>query len=101
MEYTNIRKELKYFNENYNFENVLSIPLILNQIYQFLNKDNIKFLFLCNKNIYLLYCNQIKKLKINKEAQIYNLQKIIDKYDNINNLDLTYCKNMILVLYLN
>ena len=94
MEYTNIKEELKYFNENYNIENVLSIPLILNQICQFLNKDNIKLLSLCNKNIYLLYCNQIKKLKVNKEAHIYNLQKIIDKYDNINNLDLRYCENI-------
>ena len=94
MEYNNIKEELKSFNENYNFENALSIPLILNQICQFLNKDNIKFLSLCNKKIYLLYCNQIKKLKINKEAQISNLQILIDKYDNINNLDLSHCKNI-------
>ena len=95
MECTNIKEELKNNNENYNFENVLSIPLILNQIYQFLNIDNIKLLSLCNKNIYLLYCKQIKKLKINKEAQISNLQILIDKYDNINDLDLSHCENII------
>ena len=74
MEYTNIKDELKNCNENYNLENILSRELILNLIYQFLNKDNIKLLSLCNKNIYLLYCKQIKKLKLNKEAQISNLQ---------------------------
>ena len=79
MEYTNIKEELKNYNGNYNFENVLSIPLILNQIYQFLNKDNMHFFFLCNKKIYLLYCKQIKKLKINPEAQISNLQILIYK----------------------
>ena len=54
MEYNNIKEELKYLNENYNFENVLSIPLILNEIIQFLNKDNIKLLSLCNKK-YIYY----------------------------------------------
>ena len=39
-----VGEELKYFNINYNFENVLSISLILNQIIRFLNKDNIKSL---------------------------------------------------------
>ena len=34
--------------------------IILNLIYQFLNKDNIKLLSLCNKTIYLLYCKQFK-----------------------------------------
>ena len=50
MEYNNIKEELKSFNENYNFENALSIPLIINQICQFLNIDSIKILSLCNKN---------------------------------------------------
>jgi len=78
MEYIN-KKKLKNCNGNYNFENVLSIPLILNQICQFLNKDNRKFFSLCNKNIFLLYCKQIKKLKINEEAQILNIQILNNK----------------------
>jgi len=49
---------------------------------------------LCNKNIYLFYCNQIKNLKINKQDQISNIQILIDKYANINNLDLSHCENI-------
>ena len=60
MEYNHINEELKYFNINYSFENALSISLILNQIFQFLDKDNIKSLSLCNKKIYQFYCNLVK-----------------------------------------
>jgi len=56
MECTDVKEELKNYNENYNLENILSRELILNLIYQFLNKDNIKLLSLGNKNIYLYYC---------------------------------------------
>ena len=94
MECTNVKEELNYCKENYNFKYALSIPIIINQIFHFLNKDNIKFFSLCNKNIYLYYCKQIKKLKINKEAQLSNIQNLIDKYDNINILDLSHCKNI-------
>ena len=59
-------KESKYSNNQYNFKNVLSIPLILDQIYKFLTKDNIKNLSLCSKKLYQLYCEQVKKLKIKK-----------------------------------
>ena len=86
--------ELKYFDKNYSFKKALSVPLILNQIFQFLNKDEVKCLSLCNKKIYQLYCNQVKKLKINEEAKMPNLQVLIDKYENLNNLDLSYCKNI-------
>ena len=88
------KEELKYFNKNYNFNNALSIELILNKIFQFLGKDKIKCLSLCNKKIYQIYCDQVKKLKINKEVENPNLKALIDKYDNINNLDLSYCKNI-------
>ena len=44
-------KELKYLNKNYSFNNVLSVPLILNQIFQFLDKDKVKYISLCNINI--------------------------------------------------
>ena len=62
MEYNHINEELKYFNINYSFENVLSISL--NQIFHFLDKDNIKSLTLCNKKIYQIYYSLVKKLNI-------------------------------------
>ena len=80
-------------NNNYSFEKILSIPFILNQIFQFLDKDNIKCLSVCNKKIYQFYCNQVKKLKINERVDILNL-KIFDKYEKVNNLDLSRCKNI-------
>ena len=89
-----VGEELKYFNINYNFENVLSISLILNQIFRFLNKDNIKSLTLCNKKIYQIYCSQVKKLKIDKEADILNFKILINKYKNINSLDLSNCNKI-------
>ena len=77
-------RELKYFNIQYNFKNVLSIPLILDQIFKFIEKDDIKCLSLCSKKIYQLYCNQIKKLKIKEEVEISNVLNIkIDKYKNL------------------
>ena len=94
MEYINDKEELKYCNKNYNFEEAFSKDVILFQIFQFLNKDNIKIFSLCNKKINLFYCKQITKLKINKEAQILNIQKLINKYANINNLDLSHCENI-------
>ena len=86
--------ELKYFNKTYCFNNTLCVPLILNQISKFLDKDKIKCLCLCNKDIYQKYFKQVEKLKINKEVENPNLKALIDKYDNINNLDLSYCKNI-------
>ena len=41
----------KYKNRNYNFVDVLNIELILNQIFQFMNIKDKKFLSLCNKKI--------------------------------------------------
>ena len=58
-----LNRELKYSNNQYNFKNVLSIPLILDQIFKFMEKDDIKCLSLCSKKIYNLYCIQIKKIK--------------------------------------
>ena len=56
-------RESKYSNNQYNFKNVFEIKLILNQIFQFMEKDDIKSLSLGAKKIYRLYCEQIKKLK--------------------------------------
>ena len=94
MEHNYINEKIIYFNNNYNFEKALSVPLILNQIFKFLGKDSIKCLSLCNKKIYQLYCNQVKELRINKEADISNLLVLIDKYDNANIVNLSECKNI-------
>ena len=40
-------KKVKYFNPFKSFKFALSIPLFLNQIFQFLERDDIKFLSLC------------------------------------------------------
>ena len=74
-------RESKYSNNQYNFKNVFEIPLILNQIFQFMEKDDIKGLSLCDKKIYQLYCEQVKKLKIKKDVEESNVTNI--KFDNI------------------
>ena len=38
------------------------------------------------KKIYQIYCKQVNKVK--------NLEILIDKYENANNLDLGYCRNI-------
>ena len=80
--------------DNYCFDKVLSIPLILNQIFGFLDRDSIKYLSLSNKKIYEIYCNQVNILKIKKEAEISNIEVLINKYNNINNLDLSEYENI-------
>ena len=35
-------KELKYSNNQYNFKNVLFIQLVLDQVFKFMEKDDIK-----------------------------------------------------------
>ena len=87
----------KHINNNYNkncFEKTLSIPLILNQIFHFLDKNDIKSLNLYNKKIYKLYCDQVKELIIDKNAEMPNLKSLIDKYDNTNKLVLSECQNI-------
>ena len=54
-------REAKCYNNQYNFKNVFEIKLILNQIFQFMEKDEIKSLSLGGKKIYQLYC--VNKLK--------------------------------------
>ena len=79
----------------YNFENVLAIPIILDQICKFIEKDDIKCLSLCSKKIYQLFCNQIKKLKIKEYVEISNISNIkFDKYKNLIELDLQGCENI-------
>ena len=74
------------------FENVISIPLILNQIFIFINNEEIKSLALCNKKMYQSYCKQIKCLKINQSAEMKNFVEFLYKYNNVNNLDLNNCR---------
>ena len=86
---------LKYSNHQYNFKNVLSIQLILDQIFKFMEKDDIKCLSLCSKKIYQLYCIQIKKLKIKADIETSNISNInFDKYKNLIEMDLTNCENI-------
>ena len=94
------RNNIDYSNNI--FGNVLSIELILNQIFQFMKIDEIKSLSLCNKKIYKLYCNQIKEIKINeiKENANTNIAKILAKYTNINNLDLSECSDLSSISFL-
>ena len=57
------KNNLEYSN-NDNYGNIIFIPLILDQLFQFLDDYDKKNLYLCNKKLYQLYCNQIVKLKI-------------------------------------
>jgi len=89
-------EELKSSVNKCNFKNILSIPLIINQINQFLDKDNENCLYLCSKNIYQIYCNQIKKLTLKEDIEPSNLLKFnFDKYKNVVKLDLCHCLNII------
>ena len=87
-------RESKYFNNQYNFKNVFEIPLILNQIFQFMEKDDIKGLS-CNKKIYQLYCEQVKKLKIKEKIEKSNISNFkFDKYKDLIELNLQRCENI-------
>ena len=65
--YLDQNRESKYYQ--YNYKNVFEIPLILKQIFQFMEKDDIKVFSLCNKKIYQLYCERIKKLKLKEDIE--------------------------------
>ena len=94
MQNTSTNEEIKIFNKNYNFGEDLSIRIVLNEVCQFLDKDDIKRLRLLNKKINHSYCGLIKKVKINKEVEKINLEKLFNRYSNVDNLDLNKCKNI-------
>ena len=94
MEHNCAGEKMKYHNYNYSFENVFSVPLIINKLFQFLDKGDILLLSLCNKKIYQFYCMQVNELKINESTKILNLEILIDKYCNANILNLNKCKNI-------
>ena len=88
-------RELKCSNHQYNFKNALSIPLILDQIFQFTEKVDIKCLSLCSKKLYEQYCIKIKKIKIKEDIETLNISNIkFDKFENLIELDLSLCKNI-------
>ena len=75
-------KEFKYCINKYDFKNILSIPLILNKIFLFSERDDIKSLSLCNKSLYQNYCKQIKTITLIKYPTWISEIKF-DKYENI------------------
>ena len=88
-------RETKYSNNQYNFKNIFEIQLILNQIFQFMEKEDIRDLSLCTKKIYQLYCEQVKKLKIKKDIEKSNISNIkFDKYKDLIELTLEECRNI-------
>ena len=79
---SNNEKKLKYSNNRPDFNNILSIPLILNQVFLFMGRDDIKSLSLCNKKLYQQYCKQIKKITLIQYSSYISETKF-DKYENI------------------
>ena len=57
-------------------------------------KEDSENLFLCSKNIYQLYCNQIKKLKFYGDIDDSIILKLLKKFNNIKKLDLSWCMNI-------
>ena len=78
---SNNEKEFKYSNNRPDFNNILSIPLILNQVFLFIGRDDIKSLSLCNKKLYQQYCKQIKKITLIQYSSYLSETKL-DKYEN-------------------
>ena len=88
---------LEYSYKN-NFEEIIFIPLILDQILQFINDNDKQNLFLCNKKFYQLYCNQITKIQIyykninkSNKSRIIN---VLNKYKNLEYLEINDCNDI-------
>ena len=74
--------------KEFNFTYELSISLVLNQILQYIEKDDMKNLYLSNKKIYDSYCSQVKQLKLRPDIEkISNIN--FDKYNNLYELNLS------------
>ena len=72
----------------------MNCELILDQINKFLKyKDKKNFSMLSNKT-YFLYCNQIKKITIIGDLENRKLKNILDKYNNIRQINMFFCKNI-------
>ena len=85
-------KVINSSDSQYDFKKILSIPLILNQILQFLGIDDIKSINLCFKMINQLYYELATKLKleVNIDASTISYFKM-EKYKNIRKFDLENC----------
>ena len=81
-----IGKEIKLLD--YNFQDVLCIPLIFDLICQFIDIDDKKYLSFCNKKLYQIYCSQFQRIKIRKLSDKIKIQELLKIYQNINRLDL-------------
>ena len=74
----NQNDETKHSINGHNFIDILSRSLVLNQIFKFLEKDDIKSLALCSKKINKCYCSLVKKLNLRlKNHQILILINIL------------------------
>ena len=87
----NISDNSKY---DYNFGDIIFIPLILDQIFQFIDDNDKNNLYFCNKKSYQLYCDQITKLKINKKVKKSEIVKVLNKYKNIEYLEILDCNDI-------
>ena len=84
---------LEYSN-NDNYGNIIFIPLIFVQIFQFLDDYDKKNLFLCNKKFYQLYCNQITELIIYDKVNKSKVKKTLNKYKNVESLKIVDCNDI-------
>ena len=76
---------------------VLQVPLILDQIFQFLDKDSKTCFSLCSKAIYKLCCDRISKIEIKeniKDLGVFALNNIPNKYKNVKELLFKKCNDL-------
>ena len=85
---------LEYSNNNHDFGDIIFIPLIMEQIFQFIDEYNKKNVYLCNKKFYQLYCNKIKKLKIFENVNKSRVKKTFNKYKNLEYLEIYDCNDI-------
>ena len=83
---------LEYSNNNYG--DIIFIPLIFDQIIKFIDNTDKMNLSLCNKKAYKLYCNQITKLKFEKKAEKSEIINVLNKYKNIEYLEINDCDDI-------
>ena len=81
-------------SDNNNYGNIIFIPLILDQIIQFLDDYDKKNLYLCNKKFYQLYCNQITDLIIFDKVNKSKVKKTLNKYKNVESLKIVDCNDI-------
>ena len=70
--------EIKQSINGHNFIDILSRSLVLNQIFKFFEKDDIKSLALCSKKINKCYCGLVKKLNLRLKINRYQILILIN-----------------------